>query len=93
MITEGKLEPPKPHIQNYEELLIQETNSNPYQKCLLYMILASNKTKEPDQFTLLEQSYKLILEAEKMEKLHIENGIKDSPFVLSTLLDNKETQR
>lgn len=35
------------------------------------MMLASNKTKEPDQFTLLEQAYEYILEAEATEELHI----------------------
>ncbi len=27
-----------------------------------------------------------------MEKMHLENGVEDSIYVLSTLLDNKETQ-
>ena len=52
------------------------------------MMLAANKSKEPDQFTLLEQAYNEIIEAEKMEELHIDNGIIDSIFSLSTLLDN-----
>lgn len=51
--TAGKLEPPKPRIHAYEEDLLNEASSNSYFNALLYMTMACNKTKFPEQKYLL----------------------------------------
>jgi len=54
--TAGKLEPPKPKVQFYEEELIQEGGNNSYFNALLYMTMAGCKSKYPEQKYLLHES-------------------------------------
>jgi hypothetical protein len=42
---------------------------------------------------LLKKSLEYLKEATAEEERHISNGISDSIFVISTLLDNSDTQR
>ncbi|CAD8200548.1 unnamed protein product [Paramecium pentaurelia] len=89
---EGKLKPPKPVIHQFETEIMNQVNKNPYANCLLYMLLASIKQKQTEQRSFLVDSLKFLQQAEKEEQLHIENGINDAIFVMSTLCDNIDTQ-
>ena len=49
----GQMQPNKPKIAPYEDILIKEVKKNPYASALLYMIIAGNKEKFAEQkFTL-----------------------------------------
>ncbi|EAR94374.2 hypothetical protein TTHERM_00049190 (macronuclear) [Tetrahymena thermophila SB210] len=89
----GQLEPPKPQMQSYEDNLINEQMANPYTLSLLYMMIASNKIKQPEQQYLLQKAFSYIKDAEQMESLHTDNCIKDSIYIFSTLLDNYQTNQ
>jgi len=51
------LEPPKPKVEGYESELIQEGNNNSYFNALLYMTMATNKSKFPEQKYLLKEAF------------------------------------
>lgn len=53
----GKQEPPKPKVEGYENELIQEGNNNSYFNALLYMTMATNKSKFPEQKYLLKEAF------------------------------------
>lgn len=89
----GKLEPPKPKVEGYESDLIQEGNNNAYFNALLYMSMATNKSKFPEQKYLLQEAFKYLQQAEDEEKLHILNGIQNSVFLFSTLLDDGNAEK
>ena len=52
------------------------------------MMMAASKKKSSEQSYYFNKSLGFINDAEEMEKMHIENGITDSIYVISTLLDN-----
>ena len=51
------IEPPKPKVEGYETELIQEGNNNSYFNALLYMTMATNKSKLPEQKYLLKEAF------------------------------------
>lgn len=63
-------------MQEYERGLIDEEIANPYTLSLLFMMIASNKLKLPEQKYLLSKAFSYVKVAEEMEAMHIQNSIK-----------------
>jgi hypothetical protein len=57
------------------------------------MTMAGNKSKFPEQKYLLREALDHAKLAEKEEKMHIANGVKNSVFVFSTLLDDRNSEK
>ena len=50
-------EPSKPKVESYEQNLIETANKNPYFNAILFMMMAANKSKLPEQKYLLSKSF------------------------------------
>lgn len=85
----GMIDHQKPEFADYEKKLIREVGDNCYLSALLYIVLAMNRTSESEQQQLLTESFNKISQCESLEERLIEEGVKNSPEILSTLFEDK----